>query len=215
MTLRWLLPCLLLAVFAVDSVAQSRAAAGKRLLYRYVDDSGVTVIDFHIPPEHAHRGYQVLGPGGRIIEEVPPQRDPSAETVTRADESAAQRAERELRERRRDESLLLRYSTVADIESARERAIAQLNVRINIERGNLRSLTQQIENAQAQAADLERRGLAVPEEHLSAIAYLQADLARKERYIGERQQEIEDVKLEFQSEIDRFVKLAPLLEQRR
>jgi len=204
----------LLALFAIESLAQARAGVQQRQLYRYVDDRGVTVIDFHIPPEHAHRGYQVLGTGGRVIDEIPPNLSPEerAAQVGTA-ETANERADRELRERKRDESLLLRYSTVADIEAAQDRSLRELRVRINIERSNIRSLRQQIENEQAAAADLERRGVEVPVENLLNIRKLQVDLERTERSITEREREIESTMASYAADAARFRELAPLVEQ--
>ena len=61
-------------------------------------------------------------------------------------EAAASAEQQRLREW--DESLLLRYSTVADIEAARERALRDLRIRLSILKGNKRSLKQQAENYQ-------------------------------------------------------------------
>jgi len=205
---------LLLVLFAIESLSQPRAGAQQRQLYRYVDDRGVTVIDFHIPPEHAHRGYQVLGAGGRVIDEIPPNLSPEErEAQDGTSETEAERADRELRERKRDESLLLRYSTIADIEAARDRSLRELRVRINIERSNIRSLRQQIENEQAAAADLERRGVEVPAENLLNIRRLQLDLERTERSIAEREREIEITMASYAADAARFRELAPMVEQ--
>jgi hypothetical protein len=205
---------LLLTVTALESLAQARAGVQQRPLYRYVDDRGVTVIDFHIPPQHAHRGYQVLGVGGRVIDEIPPTLSPEEREAQPATaETAAERADRELRERKRDESLPLRYSTIADIDAARDRSLRELRVRINIERSNIRSLRQQIENEQAAAADLERRGIEVPAENLLNIRKLQVDLERTERSIAEREREIEVTKASYAADAARFAELAPLVEQ--
>ena len=94
-------------------------------------------------------------------------------------EAAATAEEQRLREW--DESLLLRYSTVADIEAARERALRDLRIRLSILKGNKRSLKQQAENYQAQAADMERSGQKVDVARLGAIENIQKALVEISR----------------------------------
>jgi hypothetical protein len=72
---------------------------------------------------------------------------------------------------------MLRYSTVADIEAARDRALRDLQIRLSILKGNRRSLKQKVENYQAQAADLERRGMQVDVARLRTIEDLQSEIA--------------------------------------
>ena len=42
-------------------------------LYRYKNDVGGTVVDWHVPAEYAGRGYEVLNAQGEVVEVVPRQ----------------------------------------------------------------------------------------------------------------------------------------------
>ena len=42
-------------------------------LYRYKNNEGGTVVDWHVPAKFAGRGYEVLNPLGEVIEVVPRQ----------------------------------------------------------------------------------------------------------------------------------------------
>jgi hypothetical protein len=42
-------------------------------LYRYKNDVGGTVVDWHVPAKFAGRGYEVLNSQGQVIEVVPRQ----------------------------------------------------------------------------------------------------------------------------------------------
>ena len=42
-------------------------------LYRYKNNEGGTVVDWHVPAKFAGRGYEVLNPQGEVIEVVPRQ----------------------------------------------------------------------------------------------------------------------------------------------
>lgn len=200
----------LCALVALPSLVQARE------MYRYVNDEGNSVIAYQVPPEQVARGYEVLNEKGVLIDVVPPSLDDEArasmDAQQRRDSAAA--AERE-RLQKWDESLLLRYSTVEDIEAARDRALRDLRIRVSILKGKQRSLKQQVENYQAQAADQERRGSSVNESHLAAIRDLQSEITATERIIADRQQEIAEVEASYQQDIDRFASLVELVEMRR
>jgi chromosome segregation ATPase len=192
------------------------ASAQKQRMYRYYDADGKMVVDYRVPDEYLAGGYEVLNEKGIVIEVVP--RELTDEEKAQRDSEEKQRlaAEAEAeRLRKWDESLLLRYSTIADIEDARERALRELRIRVNILKSNKRSLKQQVENYQAQAADLERRGQEVDLERLQTIESLQAEIAATDRAIADRQSEIKQVSDAYQADIDRFGQLLEVVEFRR
>ena len=153
---------------------------------------------------------------GVVLEVVPRQLTEEEKKVLNAQQELeeAARAEQE-RLKEWDESLLLRYSTIADIEAAEERALRDLRIRMSILKGNKRSLKQQVENYQAQAADLERRGQEVDVARLVAIEDIQAEIETTDRSINERAREIEEVEQAYQRDKDRFRMLLEVVELRK
>lgn len=185
-------------------------------LYRYTNAEGTTVVDYQVPAEYVAKGYEVLDKKGTVIKVVPRELTEAEREVRDAQQLLEEQARaEEQRLREWDESLLLRYSTVADIEAARERALRDLRIRVNILKSNKRSLRQQVENYQAQAADIERRGQQVDAERLRAIEDLQDEIAITDRAIVDRQQEIEKVSQTYQQDIERFEMLLDVVELRR
>ncbi len=198
------------AVLALASFAQARE------IYRYINAEGNRVLGYQVPPEQVALGYEVLSESGVLIGVVPPQLD--EDTRSSADAERLRESELEAEQsrlRRWDESLLLRYSTTDDIEAARDRALRDLRIRVNILKGEQRSLKQQVENHQADAADAERRGATVDESRLKMIRSLQSDIASTERSIAERQREIAEVEEDYRRDIERFETLLELVEMRR
>ncbi|MEZ5568476.1 MAG: hypothetical protein R3E54_09085 [Halioglobus sp.] len=187
-----------------------------RELYRYRNDQGNVVVDYQVPAEYVGKGYEVLNDEGMVIRVVPreltEEEKKAADAQKKLEEAA--RAEQE-RLRQWDESLMLRYSTVADIEAARERALSNLRIRLSILKGNRRSLKQKIENYQAEAADIERSGRQVDMARLRAIEELQEEIGATERAIADRKREIEDVSAAYQTDIERFEQLLEVVELRR
>lgn len=192
------------------------AAVEARSLYRYKNADGVVVVDYQVPADAVGRGYEVLNNDGMVISVVPRELTPEERKVKDAEEKLAQEAKAEQeRLRQWDESLLLRYSAVGDIEDARRRALSEVEIRVSILKGNRRSLKQQVENYQAQAADLERSGKEVDMERLRAIETLQDQIAATERDIAERQHEIDALQQSFDADIERFKMLRDVIELRR
>lgn len=195
-------------------VVVSAAHADK--LYRYRNTEGNVVVDYRVPAEYVGRGYEVLNNEGVLLKVVPrelTEEEKLAEDAQRKLENEAQ-AELE-RLRKWDESLLLRYSTVVDIEAARERALDDLRIRMSILKGNRRSLKQKVENYQAEAAEIERSGREVDERRLQNIRDLQSEISATERAIDDRQRDIEEVSTNFQEDIERFEQLQDMVELRR
>lgn len=192
---------LLLLVTAVE------AAPGR--MYRYTTDKGVVAVDDHVPPEFVKNGYDVLSPDGRIIETVPRQLTGEEGARKRAADAEAKRLQEW------DKNLLLRYSSVDDIAAARDRALREIDVRLSILRTNLTSAKGQVEREQAKAADIERRGGAVPEAITSNIEKLKLEVAGIEASITERTKDKETTRVSYQKDIDRFKTLQEVVQFRR
>jgi hypothetical protein len=194
----------LAALIAVGNVS----AAGTRL-YRYTTDKGVVAVDDHVPPEFAKNGYEVLSPDGRVLETVPRQLTGEEGARKRAAEAEAKRLQEW------DKNLLLRYSSVDDIASARDRALYEIDIRLSILRSNLASVKGQVEREQEKAADIERRGSAVPEAISTNIDKLKAEVAGIEDSITERLKDKETTRASYQKDIDRFKTLQDVVQYRR
>jgi hypothetical protein len=190
--------------------------AEAKTLYRYRNAQGVVVVDYQVPAELVGGGYEVLNNKGMVIQVVPRELTPEERKQKDAEEKREReaRAEQE-RLREWDESLMLRYSTEADIEDAKRRALGDLQIRMSMLRGNRRSLKQKVENYQAQAANTERAGQSVDVERLRAIETLQDEIAATERDIKDREGEIEALSAAFDADIERFRMLQDVVELRQ
>lgn len=176
-------------------------------LYRYENDQGVVVIDYSVPPEFVHKGYDILTRKGRLIERVPRALTP---------EELAQRSEQEraalelARQQEQDRKLLTIFSSAEDAERARDRKIESIEVYINVTRGNIMKLQGDFNSAQAQAAERERAGQAVPSYLVESMDSLRRQIEQAEASIVEKEQEKEVIREEYAKDIER---LRYLLEQ--
>src|SRR5690349_20432446 len=139
--MNWLGTCVLVTAMVApqtSTVSAANAALGpssSQKHYRYSDDKGVVVIDDAVPPQFSDYGYVILKSSGQVLEVVPRQLT-AAELANLSDEEKAKRdaKAREEKQQLYDESLLLRYSDVTDIEAARERGLKELQIRLSIVR---------------------------------------------------------------------------------
>ena len=204
-----------LAGLLVLSFVAAALAKGPKL-YRYRNHDDVVVVGYHVPANLMQGGYEVLNDEGMVIEVVPralTEAELEAKDAREQQERAAEAEQARLREW--DENLLLRYSTVMDIEAARNRALQDLRIRVSILKGNRRSLKQKVENLQSDAANMERRGMTVDVERLRAIEDMQDEIAATDRAIEDREREIEEVQDKFEADIERFGMLQEVVQMRR
>ena len=187
-----------------------------RELYRYKDASGVSVINDRLPPEIAALGYEVLSETGVLLWVVPPKKPPEQLEALDAQESEVERAQRQAEQQRKaDELLLVRYSSIDDIRAASERSLQALQIRANILRSNLRSMAQQMGNYQAEAAAIERLGQPLDQERIDAIQDLRARIETSQLALSDREQEVKEVTQAYQADIDSFQHLMDQVMMRR
>lgn len=195
----------LLLIFALGAMlSQVVAAQGKKsgkVIYRYKNSQGVTVMDSNIPAEFVSKGYEVVSISGKVIEVVPPA--PQGDVVARAQQ------EKQAREQREREDILLRrsYSNVGDIDSAKQRNLESLRGNINILETNLASANQRLRNYQAQAAAVERSGRELPEDLLKSINNLTQEEKDIQLQIQLREQEYSTMSKKFDEDRKRFIEL--------
>ena len=185
-------------------------------LYRYNNNEGGTVVDWHVPAKFAGRGYEVLNPQGEVIEVVPRQLSGSELNDKDLVERLKRGAEAErARLAEWDRFLLLRYSTVEDIDAARDRALRELKIRLSILVSNQRVARGRLETALSRLADVERRGEAPSEQDLAAVDTLRSEIASLGRSIEEREGQVAAVTEDYARDRDRFAQLQDVVVLRR
>ena len=206
----------LILVLGPGAAWMAPLAVAQAQMYRYINAQGNPVIAYQVPPEYVANGYEVLSPSGVVIDVVPRQLSETQQrTLDKRQLTQREAAEEAERLRDWDESLLLRYSTVADIEAARERALRDLRIRVSVLKSKQRSLKQQIEKNQALIADQERLGNDISPMYFKAINDLRSELVSTERAIEDRYAEIAAQNASYDADVVRFTRLLDLVELRR
>ena len=176
--------------------------------YRVVNDTGAIELKSSITPAEAKRGYAIVTLGGHIIKEVPAELS-DEEYALLSDERKAQedKAQQEKEAHEYNESLLLRYSTINDLNAERQRKLTEFDVRISILRSNMISLKDQVERQQSRAANIERTGREVPVVIQNNILELEQKLNEADASLKAMKNEKESVNQRYASDIARFSQL--------
>ena len=194
----------------------SCSAAFADNLYRYKNNEGGTVVDWHVPAKFAGRGYEVLSPLGEVIKVVPRQLSDSELNDKDLVERLKRGAEAErARLAEWDRFLLLRYSTVEDIDAARDRALRELKIRLSILASNQRVARGRLETALSRLADFERRGEDALPQDLEAVEILRSEIAAAGRSIEEREGQVAAVTEDYARDRNRFAQLQDVVLLRR
>jgi hypothetical protein len=197
--------CVLLACAgAAVAVAQGTAIE----LYRFENEDGVVVMAHSIPPELVYKGYTVVNQDGTVLRVVERQLTP-AEIVERdrklAEEKAAE--EGQVARAHRDEELAKLYASSADVIEARDRKIRSIDNAIAIAKANIARLKLQKQHLEQQAAERERAGLLASPEILENLNILTVQIGDKDREIEMRETEQQQVREQFQHDLERFQEL--------
>jgi predicted RNase H-like nuclease (RuvC/YqgF family) len=178
--------------------ASVQAAAN---MYRYTDDNGQIVISSTIPREATKRGYDILNDNGRVVETIPPA--PTEDEIA-ARKAEKQRQEKLAEQREKDRLLLKRFSHPDQAVKAMHRKIRELEGLIQLKRGNISVISNQLDNEQSRAANMERAGREIPEATLEKLQRLEAQIRDIEREIASQAQEIEELRKAFEADIRRL-----------
>jgi hypothetical protein len=197
--------CLAVQTFSVHANKQVE-------LYRYKDKSGQLVVDNILPPEFANSGYEIISERGNVLETIPPKRT-KAEIIEekeaialqkKAEETEKKRQAELAEEKRKDDVLLMSYSTEKDIEISRDSKLSAIEVLENITKDHVQQLTKQLDEARSAAANYERMGRSLPENILKTIDESKRQIQENETFLTTKSEEKERIIREFERDLNRY-----------
>lgn len=202
-----LLPALLLTL--LSGALQAQSGKDKTKLYRWVDKDGQVHYSDSIPPEYAEQDRDILNRQG-----VPIAREQGLVTEEEAAElAAAEKAAREEQKRKlRDRVLLQTYQSVRELEVLRDNRLELADAQLTIQEqslANLRAKRAQIQKQSERYAPLnpDPKALPLPEEITRDLARSANDIATQEANLIRRREERENMRLNFEADIQRYKEL--------
>jgi len=190
---------LLVATTAFVAMCGTAGAA----TYKWTDDQGVVHYSDKVPPDAVSKGATVLDKQGRPVKKIEPAPTPEQlKAKEAAEEDQRARAKIEQDQARKDRALMQSYTTEAEIDVAKSRA--------------LQTLDAQIKSAQAYSADLTRRqqdlkkrkasfgDKPIPIDLERDLTNVDIELSREAALVKQKTEEIAAVTAKYDSEKKRW-----------
>ncbi|MEW6679262.1 MAG: DUF4124 domain-containing protein [Pseudomonadota bacterium] len=177
--------------------------------YRYVDDKGRVIYSDTMPPQQAGKGHQELAPSGRVVREV--ERVPLTEEERRRAEAARREAEeakrRALEAQRRDRALLSSYTSEAEIDLVRDRALELEQLRITSLETQMNYASEKLAKANAAIAKRPDNPAKV---HLQMREEAQSDLTGIALHLAQARKNLEAIRVKYDADKQRYRELKGL-----
>jgi len=201
---------------ALISLLMWSALSSAAELYRYQNEAGITVVDWTIPAAFVANGYEVLSESGQVLRVVPRmQTETEREQAAAAEQQVKAEAAAVAAQIERDTFLLRRYSTVEDIEAARDRSLRELDIRISILSGQRQTLYQQLEKHESVLGSERPVGEPAALYQQDTINALRAEISSLDDAIRGRRAQSAAVAEAFGRDIARFAELEEIVALRR
>ncbi|HSC76086.1 MAG TPA: hypothetical protein VLB90_07620, partial [Pseudomonadales bacterium] len=152
-------------------------------------------------PESARKGYQIVTINGDVLQTVPAEPTPEERAKVEQEAQDKVSAAQQLED---DKQLLLRYSTMDEIQFAKKRKLSEIDNKIVLLNSNVSTLESQIAAEQQRAATYERNGQPVPPILLKKIDDLKKELKATNDQVTSRKQELADETIRFDKDAARL-----------
>ena len=174
----------------------------------WTNNEGVKECGNKIPPEYAQQGHQELGKSGVVREKTKRAKtDKELAEEKRLAQEKAKQEKQDAEKKNQDRILLATFSTVADIERARDERVTALEATIKLTKARNDKIQLDLDKRIQAAANAERAGKAPPEDLLNDIESLKRQTDNNNEFIDGKHAEQEEIKKAHAIDIERFKKL--------
>jgi len=192
----------------VGALAITFASGASAGIKCWTNSEGVRECGNSIPPEYAQERHEEINSQGITVDRVEAAMSAEEVEAKRREARAAEAAAREqARQAERDRVLLDTYTSVTDLELARDGQIDHIESQIRITEDRIEKLQRNLDDKIGRAAEVERRGKTPPPNLIAEIDNLQSQIDESEAFISSKERERELVKDQFVDDIRRYREL--------
>ncbi len=179
--------------------------------FKWVDEKGTTHYGDAIPPAYVNQGATELSKKGLVIKKTAPaltpeQRQSRQEEIDLRNEQVHKARE----QRRRDNALLNTYTSLSEIDLARDRNLQQLELLHVGAQTRSKLVMARLKEFRVQAAKFKADNKPVPGYLKADMERTQLELERLETSMGKSQQDIEAIKAKFAADRLRYQELTQI-----
>jgi hypothetical protein len=191
---------LLLVSGSVELMAQT--------VYRWVDENGEVHYGHAVPPEHAHRGYERIGPDGMVRERIARTLTPEERAELERQKALEAEAEAEQRSQEsRDRLLLAAYDSEQDIRDQLDTQLRTVDVQRQSINEALTRNSARFESLITRAAQFSREGESVPRPLSQSIDETRAESRRLRDTLEALDEREASLRQKYGAELERFRQL--------
>lgn len=178
---------LAVAALAVP-VALACATRALAETYKWTDDKGVVHYTDKMPAEDVNKAATVLDKQARPIKHIDPPLTPEQRAARDAEDKRRQAAAKSQEEaERQDRALMQSFSSAEEIELSKSRALATIDGQVESSHAYIQQLGKRKDEIEARKAALGKKP--VPDAMERELASIDAEVARQNELIQQRQQE--------------------------
>jgi len=177
-----------------------------RVVYKWVDEQGVTHYGDHIPPEYAAQEQHVINSQGVEISSLEAQKTPAQ--LAAEDQKKAEAEQN----RNRDRNLLTTYASVQEIERLRDQRVTLVTDQIKVTsqflevlNGRLQKLRDGSTHFKPYSSD--PNAPAMPDQFAEDLVRVGNDIRTQQQNLREKRSEETAMSKQFESDIERFKEL--------
>jgi hypothetical protein len=177
-----------------------------RVVYKWVDEQGVTHYGDHIPPEYSAQEQHVINSQGVEISRLEAQKTP--EQLAAEDQKKAEAEQN----RNRDRNLLTTYASVQEIERLRDQRVTLVSDQIKVTsqflevlNGRLQKLRDGSTHYKPYSSD--PNAPAMPDQFAEDLVRVGNDIRTQQQNLREKHSEETAMSKQFESDIERFKEL--------
>ncbi|MBS1189974.1 MAG: hypothetical protein H6R10_1766 [Rhodocyclaceae bacterium] len=193
--------------FASLALWSATAAQGANMLCCQDPTTGRRACGDSLPEQCRGRAYKILDGAGNVIKEVGPPMTAEQKAQAAAEAQRKKEAEAAQQEqRRKDQALLATYSSVADIDQARDRSMAGVQEAIKQTEGKVTALKQKRKKLEGELEFYKNKP--VPPEITKGIQDIDYDLKAQQGLIDAKKAELEKIRAKYDEDKRRYMDLA-------
>jgi hypothetical protein len=184
------------------------AAAGPPRFYKWVDEQGQVHYSDTVPPAASGQERQVKSASGQTVQTIePPPTRQQLEARQRAPDKATQAEHRRHAQEEYDRTLLLTFSSVQEIKTARDDRLRAVTAQIELIRQRLDKLQTRLREQRRKAVHIERTGQGDPTPVYAEIKQLQQHIDDNGTFIERKLGEQQRIRQEFARDMARYREL--------
>ena len=174
----------------------------------WINKNGIRECGRVVPPEYSQTRIEIINERGLVVDVIEAAKSPEDQAIENEREHLRKLREAERKERARLDSILLNtYTKERDLILARDNNLKAAQGQIDISKGNLRLLQNNLADLRKQAADQERAGRKPSEKLVEEISSLSDLVSKKKMHIEKKESDKQELEERYMQYLKRYREL--------